>query len=113
MDTVFAQFRFHDERNEMHHTFEMASTSVATYAVLTLCCFGSESLGAKLHACASCWETSYTKGFSMPYPKVSLNLAVLCLLLCSLEHPPLTEKMDGVALSNAAFRGPGWIACKR
>lgn len=26
---------------------------------------------------------------------------------------PLTEKMDVVALYNAAFRGPGWIACER
>lgn len=26
---------------------------------------------------------------------------------------PLTEKMDVVALYSAAFRGPGWIACKR
>lgn len=26
---------------------------------------------------------------------------------------PLTEKMDVVALHSAAFRGPGWIACKR
>lgn len=34
-------------------------------------------------------------------------------LTFSLELPPLTEKMDVVVLNNAAFRGAGWIACKR
>lgn len=60
--------------------------------------------------------TTATKGFPRTCPKVSSNPSFpLCSrpLTFSLEHPPLTEKMDVVALNNAAFRGPGWIACKR
>lgn len=61
-------------------------------------------------------KNNTTKDFPRTYPKVSSNPSFpLCSrpLTFSVEHSPLTEKMDVVALNNAAFRGPGWIACKR
>lgn len=52
------------------------------------------------------------KGFLRTYPKVSSSLFFASYFFFG-TSPLFTEKMDVVALNNAAFRGPGWIACKR
>lgn len=66
--------------------------NIASYVVLTPFCFSSERAEAKLHACTSCWDTNTTEGFPMPYPKVSLNLSVLCPLLFLWNIPLLQRK---------------------
>lgn len=100
-----------------------------SYVVLTQSCFRSECLGQSLmlalHAVTPTphkavtleeYKKNTTKGLPRTCPSVSSNPSFpLCSLplTFTLEHPPITEKMDVVALNNAAFCGPGWIACKR